>query len=274
MKCTRVEKFLPLYITGDLTGRRRRRRAVENHLSACEKCRLAAGEYRASRELFRAAALSPDFDAAFYEEIRTSVLAQIRRDRTPAPPSRFSTLFNARLAYAASFALLFIVAALALHNYPRRTPEDGTQQKLIAGEDRARPTVPATIKTPPPTPPESKERPIPRPLDESARVAASSGRRAPKSPLPGSHAKIESAQTASLRGLHVTSRAPSRVRRNSPALPVAATAQAEAIAAQGASGRAANALPEVSHIEIQTSDPNIRIIWLSPDTKDQARPLK
>jgi hypothetical protein len=33
--------------------------------------------------------------------------------------------------------------------------------------------------------------------------------------------------------------------------------------------------PEVSRIEIQTSDPNIRIIWLSPKPDDAAtQPLK
>jgi len=275
MKCTRVEKFLPLYIAGDLTGRRRSR-AIENHLAACEKCRRVAGEYHASRELFRAATLSPDFDGAFYEEIRNSVLAQIRRDRTPAPPSVFSRLFDVRLAYAASLASLLIAATLALHSYPSRTPEDGTRRRMIAIVNRERPATQPTIKTPRATRTGSDELTTPRPFDELARGTTGTGRRAPKRLLPKLNANIEDARNGLLSGLNTTRRTPSTAGRNPLAPPADATdrANAKEIAALAGSGGETSAQPEVSRIEIQTSDPNIRIIWLSPNREDPAQPLK
>jgi hypothetical protein len=279
MKCTRVEKFLPLYVAGDLAGRRER--AVENHLTACEKCRLAAVAYRASRELFHAAALSPDFDGAFYEELRSSVLAQITRDRQRAAPRRrFFTLFDARLAYAASLVLFFIAAALALHSYTRGASEEGArqqQQQLIADANRERTATPAAINIRPSAQPGDDKRPTPRPSQESARRAPLNvPRAAAKSPLPAARLKIESAHNEARPGLPSTGHAPSHVKRN-PHAPVVGAMPSAHTAAEIAATRAGvgtSAPPEVSRIEMQTSDPNIRIIWLSPETEAPARPLK
>jgi hypothetical protein len=297
MKCTRVEKFLPLHVAGDLAGRRAR--AVENHLAACEPCRHHAAGYRATRALLsRAATLPADFDGAFYEAIRNSVLAQIRHDRTLAPPvpRRFPILFGARPAYAASLALLFVAAALALHSYTLRAPEDGGRQREIAaanGERRTHPAnpsatrtpvtkTPSAIKTPHATRPGSVDHSPPRPADEFARGAAGAGRRAAKSLPPRSDGKVENARNGSSPGLDTTQPTPTAAAQNPPAPAVVATASranAEEVAATntttGAGGGAQTAAaPEVSRIEIQTSDPNIRIIWLSPPTEDPARPLQ
>jgi len=273
MKCTRVEKFLPLYIANDLTGRRRTR-AVENHLAACERCRRAADEYRASREMFRMAAPVPDFDGAFYEEIRNSVLARVACDRTLAPPGGFSRLFDMRLAYAASLALLFIVAALSLHSYTRRAPEEGAAQKMIANANRERPATPATVKTPPAIRPNDDDRPTPRPAVEPARETTGTGRRASKSSPQVPRENIERAVNKATTGAPDERRAPLHDRRNPPAPIVVATAQANVVEMAAAVGGETYAQPEVSRIEIQTSDPNIRIIWLSPVAEDTARPLK
>jgi hypothetical protein len=273
MTCTRVEKFLPLYVADDLTGRRRKR-AVENHLAACERCRRAAAEYHASREMFRASALPPDFDGAFYEEIRNSVLVRVASDRTLAPPGRLSGLFDMRLAYAASLALLFIVAALSLHSYTRRAPEEGARQEMIANANHQRPSIPATIKTPPASRPDANDRQTPRPAREPARETTGRERRASKSSPLVPRENIERAGNKATTGARGERRTPLHDGRNSPAPIVAATAQANVleVAATGIGGT--NARPEVSRIEIQTSDPNIRIIWLSPVAEDTARPLK
>jgi hypothetical protein len=287
MKCTRVEKFLPLHAAGDLTGHRHQR-AVEQHLAACESCRRTAAEYQVSRELFRAATLSPDFDGAFYDELRDSVLARISHDRMPAPPSGFSGLFNARLAYAASLALLIVAAALALHSYTRRTPEGDARQKMIADANRARPASPtttttaATIKTPAGTRTQGDEPPTPPPSNESARGTKGGERRAAKSSLSKPGGNIETARNNSPPSLNTKTRTPSAAGQNPLAPPVAALVarrvKAGEIAATRGGGRGDGgtaAQPEVSRIEIQTSDPNIRIIWLSPRAEDDAaRPLK
>ncbi|HEY9402589.1 MAG TPA: zf-HC2 domain-containing protein [Pyrinomonadaceae bacterium] len=273
MKCTRVEKFLPLYIADDLTGRRRTR-AVENHLAACEGCRRAADEYRASREMFRASALAPDFDGAFYEELRNSVLARVASDRTPVPPGRFSRLFDVRLAYAASLALLFIVAALSLHSYTRHAPEEGATQKMIANANRERPTTPETVKTTPAIRPSGNDRPTPRPAVEPAPETTGRERRASKSLPPAPHRNIERAGNKSSPGSPLTGHAPLRDSVNLPAPATPSTTQANAGEMAVRDGGGTNARHEVSRIEIQTSDPNIRIIWLSPGAEDPAQPLK
>ncbi|MDQ1559066.1 MAG: hypothetical protein QOD32_2126 [Pyrinomonadaceae bacterium] len=290
MKCTRVEKFLPLHVAGDLTGRRRAR-AVERHLAACDRCRHAADGYRASRELLRAATLPDEFDEAFYEEIRSNVLARIKHDRRPwlAPtaPLRLPSFFGARYAYAASLALLCVAAALALHSYTRRTSDDDIRQRMIATVNDERPTptaalvkTPTAIKTPQATRPDGDDQTtLMHPLKEFARGTVNNGKRAGKSSLPKSDTKVEHARNGSSPGLHTTRRAPSTAVRNPLATMVAAAtaqANAEASAATGASGSSeqTTAAPEVSRIEIQTSDPNIRIIWLTPSVEDTARPLK
>lgn len=273
MKCTRVEKFLPLYVAGDLAGRRGR--TVENHLATCEECRLSADEYRASRDMFSAATLSPDFEGAFYDEIRNSVLAQIRHDHTLAPPFAFYRFFNTRLAYAASLSLLLIAAALTLHSYVRRTSEDGERAPVIANVERERPTPPTALKTPQAAWPESDERRTARPFKESARVATSKARRATKSSLPGVRTGIENARNKAKAVLPFAPHTPPAVGRNPHALTVAAAgrAKAEEINAGSGNNGETNAPPEVSRIEIQTSDPNIRIIWLSRGVEDSAQPL-
>ncbi|MDQ1610173.1 MAG: hypothetical protein QOG00_104, partial [Pyrinomonadaceae bacterium] len=172
-----------------------------------------------------------------------------------------------------------------LNSYMRRTSEDDIRQRMIATVNDERPTptatlskTPTAIKTLPATRPDGDDRiTLPRPLKEFARGTTNAGRRAVKSST-NSGAKVETARNGSSPGLHMTSRAPSTAVRNPTTMVAAATARAnaEASAATGASNSSeqATAAPEVSRIEIQTSDPNIRIIWLSPVAEETARPLK
>ena len=281
MKCTRVEKFLPLYTAGDLTGSTRCRRAVEQHLATCEPCRRAALEYQESRELFRAAALSTDFDDAFYEELRSSVLARIRRDRWRlTPPSAFPGRFGARFAYAASLVLLALAAALALHAYMRRTPEGGARQNVIADAKREQSPAPPMSESSPAARPRSGDVQTPRPLVESARGTTGKARRAAKSSFPQPGANDESAQNGSPARSQTTSRMLATNARK-PLVPATAATARKRIAEMAATVNSSNgvsggttAQPGVSRIEIQTSDPNIRIIWLSPGTEDTAGTLK
>jgi hypothetical protein len=273
MKCTRVEKFLPLHVAGDLTGRRGR--AVTIHLATCERCRHAADQYDATRNLLRAVTLPPDFDRAFYEDIRNSVLVQLRRNHTPAPPAsaKFSTLFNVRLAYAASLALLILAAALILHSYLHLTTGNDARQRILANENRESNLMPQATATPKTTQVGNQER---QPLyvkDEFVRGTTNREISIVKSPRWKRAANNERAQNGVRQVEMLTKHMPSLTRRN-PLAPTAAPlrqAGAEEIASAGSETLAQ---PEVSRIEIQTSDPNIRIIWLSPKADAVAQPLK
>jgi hypothetical protein len=286
MRCTRVEKFLPLYAGGDLAGRRAARR-VENHLATCESCRAAAADYDASRNLVRAATLPPDFDGAFYEEIRRSVLAEIKRERPrPTPPifDGFAALFNARMVYAASLALVVAtVAALSLYSFVgRKSKDDAHMQNMIADATRERSAQTAATATPDSTQAKGDERQTLSPFKEMTRGTGSRGpqvtsqatSQVPKSPSTRRHANNDNTQTASQRSVDSAKRTASYAKRNPLAPNISATVENTEEIARRSSGDETDAAPEVSRIEIQTSDPNIRIIWLSPKPDASAQPLK
>lgn len=279
MRCTRVEKFLPLYVAGDL-ARRRTARRIANHLATCERCRTAAEEFNASRNLVRdAATLPPDFDGAFYAELRRSVLAEIERERprhAPRAAARFASLFNARFAYAASLAsVLVAVAALSLHSYVGQKPEDGARRPdIIAGTNPERTATPAmTTATPVPTQANAEQTLSPH--VETARENKRRELQAFKLSSSPRGRTNGNAQYEAQRSVNLAKHKSFHAERNPPAPIVAATtANAEQIARNNNSG-AIDVAPEVSRIEIQTSDPNIRIIWLSPKPDDAvAQPLK
>ena len=283
MRCTRVEKFLPLYVAGDLAGRRAERH-VARHLATCERCRALSDEYDASRDLVRdAAALPPDFDGAFYAELRRSVLAEIKREpgRLAPPPTLagFASLFNTRFAYAAS--LVLIVAAVAvLQSYVGRKSEDVVRpsQEMIAGGNSDHTGTPAatpvsTLKTA-----GSGGRAV-APFVKNV-AGTSSGESGHVAKLPTLKRRANgsnggSAQNEPQRSVNFANNAPVRARRN-PLAPVDAAPgeRKEEIASGNGSGSAPTVAPEVSRIEIQTSDPNIRIIWLSPKPDAATEPLK
>jgi hypothetical protein len=279
MRCTRVEKFLPLHVAGDLKGRRAAH--VANHLATCERCRDIAEEFNASRNLVRdAATLPPEFDNAFYEEIRRSVLDEITRTRRCAPPPsvRFASLFNTRFAYAASLALIIAaVAAISLHNYIGNKSREGADDNMLADTKLER--APRPTATPALTQAESDGRETSSPVKQTTRedvrrgaqqVANSSS--APRRAVKNANAQNEpQPESADL----VKHAAPSHVELNRHARVVVA-ARAPTGAGEIATGNGeTQAATEVSRIEIQTSDPNIRIIWLSPKPEDAiTQPLK
>jgi hypothetical protein len=275
MRCTRVEKFLPLYVAGDLAGRRAERH-IARHLATCERCRGLAEEYDASRDFARAAAatLPPDFDGAFYAELRRSVLSEITRERTRlAPPhtfAGFASLFNPRFAYAASVALLLVaVAALSLHSYVNRKSD------IAKVTDERNVTPAATPVSTKPT--ASSDRRTVAPVEKTVAENTGAGSRQPPKPLPSKRRADGSsdAQNETRRSPNVANNAPAYARRNPLAPVVAARDERTEQVESSNSGGAETAAPEVSRIEIQTSDPNIRIIWLSPrPDADVAQPLK
>lgn len=277
MRCTRVEKFLPLYVAGDLAGRRAERH-VARHLATCETCRALKDEYDASRDLVRdAATLPPDFDGAFYAELRRSVLAEIKREpRRLAPPptlAALASLFNPRFAYATALALLFItVAALSLQSNVGRKSEIA---KATDGHNVTPAATPVSIRTT-----ASVEGRTVAPVEKTVAGNTGAGSRQTEKPLPlkrraNSSSGGGNAENETRRSLNFASNAPVRARRNPLAPLVAARDERkEEIARSNSNGGAAAVAPEVSRIEIQTSDPNIRIIWLSPRPDAVTEPLQ
>ena len=247
MSCRRAEKLMPLYAAGDLPAGRRSR-AVAAHVARCGACAALAAEFRASRDWTRAADAVPDFGDEFYEQLRAGVLDRVNRDTRPAAPSRVASFFPAmfagrRLAYAASLALAACALALALYfgggtGRPQRNDVAGTQP---AGK----------VTTPPrpahagPTPDAGGRRPTPDAAPDEREAAR------PKLRRVGGGFK----RTPTLRRTEPPHRA-------APSPVLTASNNASQQDTTSPTPRAETA--SVARIEIQTADPDIRIIWLTP----------
>jgi hypothetical protein len=264
MKCEEAEANLSLYVAGDIgqTGERER---IAAHLEGCEACRDLAAEWEASRRLLRLHE-PPEFDAAFFDAVRRDVM---RRISEPPPPSLFARLlgqpFGQRtLAYAAAFSMLVCAVVVTWH-FSRRaqTPpaevvrrDEGVPVKVETGET-ARPgseaqrgaTKEVDIIAPrPPQPNPTRQRGV-RPADAAPKRAARRPERL--APPPESRDPEETARASNTQGV------------NQPP---------PELGPKGA-GSPEHVETAVARIEFQTSDPNVRIIWLSPQrTTDSASP--
>jgi hypothetical protein len=248
MNCKRAAEFLPLYAADDLDAARAEE--VASHVIVCEGCRRVADEFRESRALLVEAFETPEFGAEFYAGIRSSVLKRISRDREPSTPSFVAALFGRRLAYATTFAVALVALALALQHFRGGVRETTPQERRGWPEASPQPNVKNNETTPKLTYAATN------PRREPTRRAAPDQRR---EPMPQTLARDgERAQLARVM--------PSSVDGAREASESAPTAVGSAPAA------AANAAPEVSRIEIQTADPNIRIIWLAPKVSEAPGP--
>jgi hypothetical protein len=228
--CTRMGALLPLHVAGDLSAAQTQ--LVARHLHACADCRAQFDEYEASRAWLQTGA-HVQFEEEFYEDIRANVLRRIGQQRPPAPV--FAPLRNRRFAYAVAFALLCICGALAWR----------------AHEQQQRRSEPQFVQI--------EVRPQPAPSNAPS----------PSQPAPSAAPRREQEPSRVYAAFSPT-RKRTTVRRLAPATPSAA--RDENIAALNA---AAQATPEadvhaivasqVARIELQTADPNIRIIWLAPE---------
>ena len=231
LDCARVGALLPLHVGGDLKGRHAE--AVAQHLYACAHCRAAADEYAASRAWLQAGA-QPVFADEFYDRLRADVLRQIRQQQTPAP--FFAPRRNLHLAFvAATVALLCVVGALAWRTHVERQQAPATAQVDANGDP---PIVPEREPQTPPTPIASPENEQVRPRQQ----------RMPNRPrLRGRRTPTEGAPTVLARNTPATGQPAASV-RDTTTMPGGAPVAAEA---------------QVARIELQTADPNIRIIWLT-----------
>lgn len=227
--CKRVARLLPLQIAGDLEGSRER--SVLRHLATCEDCRRLADDFAESRGLLGEACRLPEFNSVFYSEIRNSVLAEIARQGRSTTPG-----FQRRWLWATALAALVITFGV-----------------LLTYVNRADNTAVASL---PPVEIEQvfseKFAPTPAPSKDGTSLVAGAGQH---KQVARSKAAVEKMQDR-----HAPL-AEAMASVNVPG-PTAADA-ATALAASTVSRPAPVSASHVSRIEIQTSNPNIRIIWLT-----------
>lgn len=110
MNCTQVEKFLALYAGHDLSGRREQ--AIATHLQTCTACAGAVADYREARELVRGLT-PPAVSDDVYSEIRNSVWRLIEGESKPSLFQSLAVWFRPRFVWTAAVAALLITVSVA-----------------------------------------------------------------------------------------------------------------------------------------------------------------
>lgn len=273
MNCKRIEQLLPLHVGGDIEDAAACS-AIAAHLRACDNCRSLAARLDESRTLLRLHE-PPKFDAAFFDEMRGNVMRQIApapanvRRALPSPTMFLARLFDRRtLAFAASLALLVAAFATAVHLSRRDSQTDAptvATSPATTGSGGDAPTATSVARQAPAE--RSDEASAPFPLERKP------GRLEREAATHSSTADSSTAARA----------AAARAYRNRPARNKAAAGSIPSSAtAETANSNPARAPEQRAHedvastnlnleapprktmrIELQTGDPNVRIIWLS-----------
>jgi cytochrome P450 len=247
MQCTHAEKLIPLFAGDDLPAREAD--ALRRHLESCANCRQLAAEFEESHNWLRRLA-TPQFDEAMLEGMRDSVLRDIGRIENRAlwlqsiVPGR-----NLRFAFVTSLALLLIGALLGLVISRRQSPQDPKSNQAEArkgGSDQ--------VKLPPGKTPHDR-------ANDNKQAASSKTDRRKFGRGPIRRGPSESPQTEE--------------RMVEPDLITQNTGDIGPITDPSAAPDPATTDPDanrdVLRIEIQTADPNIRIIWFAPKSDDSPR---
>lgn len=259
MNCKQVQELLPLYIGRDLEEKRAQ--MVTAHVQSCAECAGAADEYRETRQLLQQFA-PPHFSEEVYAGIRQRVWRDIERE-TPAPGlSRvLESLFRPRLSWAVATALLLAVSLFAFYFIANRNANLMNDRQQLAGSGKA--AAPTSAST--------KENEGPR------SVSVSTGR----------NTRAGAATAGSI------DRMPQAQRRKSPGVAadrtrsvVVNTPETRPITAQTVPASNNLAEPDAVsapdpttsektlRVEMQTKDPNIRIIWFAPQPTKRDSPGK
>ena len=238
MDCTRVEELLALFSGGDLDTRQTE--AVRAHLVGCPTCQAQADELAASRAWLQAAP-PPEFDEAFYADLRQSVWCEWPPRKEEG--GRFTWLvgflpqwrWQPVMALAATVLLLFLGWAVY-----RKSIGQPNIKRLTDVAAKPSPTVKSEQK---------------RELALQPNLAPPSDSRSVKvfSAGAGKAVKRQPVETPKIEMRDEPPNEPKAVllaQTNTPDVGTVPTAPTPA--------------PEMMRMEFQTADPNIRIIWLTP----------
>jgi hypothetical protein len=254
MNCKLVQELLPLHVGHDLEEKRAL--LVVAHLQSCAECAGSADEYRETRQLLQQFA-PPPFGEAVYTGIRQRVLREIEREAaTPGLSRLLGSLFPSRLRWAFATALLLVVGVFVFYFIAKR-PNDRHQVADI------RHTVPGSAS--------SSLKKSPGPLS----VATDRNPRA-GTLIAGSVDRTRQSQRKKSSG--VAAERTSSVALNKPdtrsispqTLPEGdnlGEPDAASVSDPATSGK-------TLRVEMQTKDPNIRIIWFAPQPIKQDSPTK
>jgi hypothetical protein len=236
MRCTHAEKLIPLFAGDDLPARKAD--ALRRHLESCAKCRRLAAEFEESHEWLRGFA-APQFDESMLDGMRDSVLRDIGRIENRSRWIQWIVpRWNLKFMAVLSMSLLIVFAAAYAYRGRQRQPVTDKKDIVITTPGRdsiggAQGNNEGFKVNPSPVPTRLPLRKRPRGIIENHGVkpVQSPDRVIAQISPPPPPINIEPAFEP----------------------PIGDPAKDDAIFNR-----------EMTRIEFQTADPNIRIIWLTP----------
>jgi hypothetical protein len=240
MRCTHAEKLIPLFAGDDLPAREAA--ALRRHLESCANCRRLADEFEESRDWLRGFP-APQFDDAILDGMRDSVLRDIGRTENRARWLQW-VVPGLNLRFAASMAALLLVAFIAAYAYR------GKQRQMAPDKDKVVITTPRS---------DQKNSSVgPQRDDEDFRVNPS--------PTPTQFPPRKRRQRINEGPGVKPVQLPDLAIAKAQISPLAINIGPVFKPPLGADIAMDDAIfnREMTRIEFQTADPNIRIIWLTP----------
>jgi hypothetical protein len=227
MNCKNVEELLPLYVGRDLEAERARQ--INAHIQSCIECARSAREYAEANQFLKAFE-PPQFSEPTYAAVRSNVLREIeRKSNAPGLMEFFMRPLSLRVTWAVSAAVMIVVCAFAYYFLADRMSQPGYRPQLTANsggkkKDSRNERVNAGTVGVPPAPAKKSQRTTSNLLAQSPRHSQRAG--------------------------------------ETPAVPVK-SASYSAVGPKDASLNTSATSDKTLRLEIQTSNPNIRIIWFS-----------
>jgi hypothetical protein len=229
MNCRRIEELIPLYVSGDVD--RRLSGEVQSHLKTCGGCAELAAEYEASRNWLSGA--PPEFDEALLADVKRGIMRELENAKPQAGLFELmsETIARTLLRPAVAAGLLLVVfGALTFWLYAERQGSKPPTQ-AVATEDKDASERVAHDSLGGATP-SAKKQPLRTGINHHPRAAGLSSNRRQRSIGVTEEQVITQIAEATNEAL-----SPSEVAVDSGGM---------------------------LRIEIQTVDPNIRIIWFAP----------
>ncbi|HEY3025457.1 MAG TPA: zf-HC2 domain-containing protein [Pyrinomonadaceae bacterium] len=255
MNCKHVQELLPLYVGRDLEEKRAQ--LVTAHVQSCTECANSADEYRESRQLLQQFA-PPPFNEAVYTGIRQRVLREIGRESSEsvgsALPNFVASLFRPRLRWAFATALLLAVSVFAFYFIAKQRNE---RQESRDNQLAAAPSPSRKENNSPPFKSTGRNTGVHMTTAGSGDHTHQSQRRKTSGPA-ADRATPHAVNTPDNRSLTAQASPESNNLAIRDAVPAPNPATAE----------------KTLRVEMQTNNPNIRIIWFSTQRTKQNSPGK
>lgn len=235
MTCTRMEQLIPLYVEGDLEADTAS--AVGGHVKGCAGCRALVAEYEASQGWLHSYT-PPDFNEAVLDSVRLGVMRELQEQSArPSFFERLALLLTPRRIVAATAAALMIIAAFLLYNVNHNSNAGLKRAERAFVQPREeKPAPPFVIPPHDVIAPDGGVKQVNHPHRKKPATPYLADKNAHRSPRPNK------------RELHNDT--------------VLANDNRTSVPDESAKPQ------EMLRIELQTADPNIRIIWLAPKGAD------